>query len=117
MFRRPPRTSCTATLIPFTPLFRSRPRTLMRVRILDAATGMVMAGYEGAELRRHLGGPGATAETGVIAPGMRRVVYLGVPLTGAPGKLLHRIEFHAEGGEPVTLEAGDRKSTRLNSSH
>src|SRR3546814_15698751 len=37
---------------------------------------------------------------------MRRVVYLGVPLTGAPGKLLHRIEFHAEGGEPVTLEAG-----------
>src|SRR3546814_19223647 len=78
----------------------------MRVRILDAATGMVMAGYEGAELRRHLGGPGATAETGVIAPGMRRVVYLGVPLTGAPGKLLHRIEFHADGGAPAQLDAG-----------
>src|SRR3546814_19058698 len=64
--------------------FTSRPLTLMRGRILDAATRMVTAGPQGPALRRPLGETGAPAQTRLYSHGLRTVVSLSVPITPAP---------------------------------
>jgi murein DD-endopeptidase len=90
---------------------------LRRIDVRDAASGKVIATFQGKALQDRLGRPGATAQPGTapaIAAGMRGVVYLDITLADgiAPKALDHRIEYasnndsdalHVVEGGPATV--------------
>src|SRR3546814_15038874 len=95
MIRRPPRSTRTDTLFPYTTLFRSGGEPL---RALETAP-------EPADGRRPAAEPGIPS----FRPGRMRITARGrVPPHGHIGEERHR---------KAATEGVDRKSTRLNSSH
>src|SRR3546814_13709215 len=120
MIRRPPRSTRTDTLFPYTTLFRSR--VVVTHRHLDVATeGLAQALDEGGIVERGLdlgGGNDAhqTFRTGQEPAGLVLAgIALGAPAASAGGGTAPR-------GVPAarfisTSSRSDRKSTRLNSSH
>src|SRR3546814_2394700 len=113
MIRRPPRSTRTGTLFPYTTLFRSAQHVLdhrdferlgiIIGRDLDARQGHVL-------LARRLGG-----EAGVIAPLTRANLEMTFVAVGADD---HRYDNAALDDRRKNVgHIGDRKSTRLNSSH
>src|SRR3546814_15947779 len=91
MVRRPPRSTRTETLFPYTTRFRSTPLTFI--------DGVRIGGYD--DLRRHFGlkvaDPDATSYTPVIA------LFAMTALTALAAGF--------------AVDGEDRKSTRLNASH
>src|SRR3546814_19794371 len=107
MIRRPPRSTRTDTLVPYTTLFRSG-------RQRDADLGL-KAGAERLVAAERLDGKrGDLAKIAQAGPFLaRRFVR---PVTDLrPFQKVHRGLIIGEAGLPDLL--GDRKSTRLNSSH
>src|SRR3546814_4133401 len=109
MIRRPPRSTRTDTLFPYTTLFRS-------AHLVDAEAGAVEArlvsgcgralGIEGRQ--RHHCQELASARVHHDASGAD-----GTELLHRAGQLAGQQVLHAQ----IDAEAEDRKSTRLNSSH
>src|SRR3546814_18091765 len=98
MIRRPPRSTRTDTLFPYTTLFRSVRSSDYRIQAFDAGTG---------ELRWSLQRPGPAL---ALKTNMQMLIVEGLIISGLPnGKLL---AIDARSGN-----VQDRKSTRLNSSH
>src|SRR3546814_10989370 len=97
MIRRPPRTTRTDTLFPYTTLFRSEPTTALDVTI-QAQILLLLA-----ELQREfqMGLLLITHDLGVVARVADRVAVM----------------YAGEIVEQGTAQEVDRKSTRLNSSH
>src|SRR3546814_8519136 len=120
MIRRPPRSTRTDTLLPYTPLFRSWHRCDQRARQAAQALGVlgIATGDRVSSLawntHRHL-------ELFYAAPGMGAVLHTANPrlsdeqiaftIAHAGSRILF---FEPNLAEPV---ARDRKSTRLTSSH
>src|SRR3546814_14563265 len=104
MIRRPPRSTRTDTLFPYTTLFRSLPPLLAGKRRLSAvdpaALSAVLASLVGWDAKQ-------------------QIDRLAPPDFVSPAGSHHAIDYSAEGGPRVELrvQALDRKSTRLNSSH
>src|SRR3546814_10355882 len=110
MIRRPPRSTRTDTLFPYTTLFRSgyapdgRGSPLPRLDPRDARSGTsdIEVGIRG---------------VGGVAPTYERWNMNGLPQVmlhcNNPGVMLHRTNT----GNPCRTPRRDRKSTRLNSSH
>src|SRR3546814_13363482 len=97
MIRRPPRSTRTDTLFPYTTLFRS---TIgFRQRADDAEVER--------DETRIVDLAGVDPDIAGVGVGMEKIVAKNLGVEHA----------HALGGEPVRVDAGDRKSTRLNSSH
>src|SRR3546814_8252864 len=97
MIRRPPRSTRTDTLFPYTTLFRSIDRAHPHVTVLAQ-------GQAGNRLVWHVGGNRTESPTHAAVHAM-----LGGHVQHAIGTLCDR--EHRTGGQT------DRKSTRLNSSH
>jgi murein DD-endopeptidase len=96
--------------------FRPSEITLTRVEASDVVRGTRLGDFEGSELDRLLGRPGAptdTAEKRVIGPGMRAVVYLWLTLNddvSTPSRLRHKIELdviRASRREHTIVDAGE----------
>src|SRR3546814_10673671 len=103
MIRRPPRSTRTDTLFPYTTLFRSDVvRDRLELGVLGAVdeVGLVLA------LHRLVGRDRDDAEVVDLV----ELAGLGHRRTGHPGELLVQAEVVLQGDR-------DRKSTRLNSSH
>jgi hypothetical protein len=95
--------------------FAHTPLLLNRLEILDAETGVVIRDMDRAALETvtaEVSGLRRETERRKIAPGMRGVVYLDVPVAKAPRRVRHRINFdvlnganvehaRAEGGETL----------------
>jgi murein DD-endopeptidase len=101
--------------------FRQSAIMLTRVEVSDAVRGTGLGDFQGAELDRLLGRPGAppdTAERRVIGPTMRAVVYLWLALddtVATPSRLRHRIELDiisASRREQAIMEAGESDISR-----
>src|SRR3546814_5229085 len=113
MLRRPPRSTLTDTLFPYTPLFRS---------FLESAPAMLDFMRANTEVDfwvapfapdYHPDERGAAMDGRMLSP----VAYDGRKLGKWFGKLRPPLpEFNAPGGMMIDLPE-DRKSTRLNSSH
>src|SRR3546814_20071599 len=109
MIRRPPRSTRTATLFPYTTLFRSPPGRPLRAgsSVVDITGGMfgaiaILAALE----RRHRTGRGGAVKCSLfettaflVGQHMAQQAVTGVPTA------------------PMPVRVSDRKSTRLNSSH
>src|SRR3546814_6401740 len=113
MIRRPPRSTRTHTLFPYTTLFRSRQLGVRQFLLLALVHGTGVDGRALAEVLEVSGQPvvgGAPADVEeVLQEGP-----LGVHLAGGAERidmLFSRDAVHQH------LLVGDRKSTRLNSSH
>src|SRR3546814_10257968 len=119
MIRRPPRSTRTDTLFPYTTLFRSLPRHPVaesrRVRRLPHGgdsqhhlhrrtrnlVGLAVLGLPADRL------PGVLPRHRAVAPGDLR----------CPARLRHAVRPPRAGGAEVVPLVADRKRTRLNSSH
>src|SRR3546814_3725787 len=111
MRRRPPRSTRTATLFPYTTLFRSSP-----LRYGDAASPPDARTDEVAHLRLRYKRPGEDDSRLITTPIARS------SLRTAPSDTLRfaaTVAAYADGlrGGSRIGDWGDRKSTRLNSSH
>src|SRR3546814_1286631 len=108
MVRRPPRSTRTDTLFPYTTLFRSP--SWMRHLPSGRGSGWTVAGRAGA-------GVGFGVATGAGVDGTGADAVLPGTGYGAPGSGAAAVAF--EGGSATVRIGGlvDRKSTRLNSSH
>src|SRR3546814_6495482 len=111
MIRRPPRSTRTATLFPYTTLFRSSPATLSAVRTGTYQTvGLHNFAVEGEDgTLCFVPGPDQQRQISFnIAPGdqWRRDLANG-----------HTYAERSELRQNGRMKKGDRKSTRLNSSH
>src|SRR3546814_3708533 len=107
MCRRPPRSTRTDTLFPYTALFRAR------CRAADAGTLKLAADAAGQETGVHAV-IGHQRPEGIAEGG--RAVLLDEEMPD-PGRA---VTGHQAGAQPAPLAGrhqGDRKSTRLNSSH
>src|SRR3546814_12571197 len=108
MIRRPPRSTRTDTLFPYTTLFRSLPQVFSR---------MPKAPYE---IRRvppeiEIGAPGGSAQAGTPDGSRPGIFFINLRDTAEwPRYTLPTLAYH-EGAPGHLFE--DRKSTRLNSSH
>src|SRR3546814_6094250 len=120
MIRRPPRSTRTDTLFPYTTLFRSAPHAQQGAahqRVLRPVGAVQVPGIAGAARTA------ARLVVGQVRAGARIVGLLGFPGDQAvldvdlPAARAGAV--HAVGGahDLVVLPARDRKSTRLNSSH
>src|SRR3546814_4070073 len=105
MIRRPPRSTRTDTLFPYTTLFRSRCPDAPMIMIVGAA---------GDRDPRAFGN-----EHGLVRALPRRDKIAGIDHRGCHGLAVdQRTAARGPGAVGVKLELiGDRKSTRLNSSH
>src|SRR3546814_16209613 len=104
MIRRPPRSTLTDTLFPYTTLFRSLVGDDL-AQFLDAARhGIAPRGEALADARGHRGAEVGGDQCFLDAV---EIVVVEPRLAGQPGEIL---------AEPFG-GAADRKSTRLNSSH
>src|SRR3546814_11667312 len=103
MFRRPPRSTRTDTLFPYTTLFRSEKVSL---QIAEQMSAYLTSGA----ITNALNMPSLTAEE---AKRLKPYMQLAEQLGSFAGQLTHT------GLSQVTIEyeGQDRKSTRLNSSH
>src|SRR3546814_3327725 len=141
MIRRPPRSTRTDTLFPYTTLFRSKHRPLLRSgrTALRQAQGerdmryfsmrqRIFAGNRLKHLRadRAMKQAEFAAQLGISTSYLSQIEHDDRPLTPALLDRLQRLfpleweEVAADAGDrrPGALrEAADRKSTRLNSSH
>src|SRR3546814_15512939 len=102
MIRRPPRSTRTDTLCPYTTLFRSAgDQALVAVgqRVGEGVDRLGMLDDAADVVQRHV------AEAGILVAGEQRLACL-------PQRL---VDVHAR--TIVALDRLDRKSTRLNSSH
>src|SRR3546814_13155482 len=107
MIRRPPRSTRTDTLFPYTTLFRSEVEGLA-----------IVAGHIAARGREH----GLRPRRGGIDDRQPTVAERQPRLWVDPGPLcigsaMPDRQRHRFGGFPQEVRAGDRTSTRLNSSH
>src|SRR3546814_9753100 len=118
MIRRPPRSTRTDTLFPYTTLFRSVSRSLSRAHVIsdvqtrDPAPVLVLDPDAG----------GVHDPVPLAADHHDQVIPLGVekdPVVGGVEALaIHTlVTLGALGAGDHVVERGDRKSTRLNSSH
>src|SRR3546814_3187877 len=108
MRRRPPRSTRTATLFPYTTLFRSRPLADDELLGQPRATfddALQFGGWPRLALPGHRPRSSEQGHADLRRQDCRR-------LLGADAAA-RRALFHLSAGEPVA----DRKSTRLNSSH
>src|SRR3546814_9865018 len=126
MIRRPPRSTRTDTLFPYTTLFRSGllARGEDRGGWVRALHAREVAGHAAA-----IAGSGLTARRTVVAADRQQPVLTGGVLLlqnlGSDGEVAVRVEQVARAGVTPLLVAEvdlaqahvDRKSTRLNSSH
>src|SRR3546814_14968669 len=99
MIRRPPRSTLTDTLFPYTTLFRSKQSNLVLVAALAANLGIAVAKFIAA---------GISGSSSMLTEGVHSVVDSGNQMLLLYGK--HRAKKPADHDQ-------DRKSTRLNSSH
>src|SRR3546814_4449820 len=126
MIRRPPRSTRTDTLFPYTPLFRSLRRAGPRHAALtehDAGKVARQIEFRGTRTRRRAGGA-AGDDRGTRMTGNVLKVASMIEMTVADEDRLGRDgnEFLATDRHVILLHAEalpgvDRKSTRLNSSH
>src|SRR3546814_14159188 len=108
MIRRPPRSTRTDTLFPYTTLFRSPVELHLRVD-LGIALDLVDVAVEDAAIAvAGIGEVEARRERHVSAQ-MRRILHAGAELVVRRLRQLVALDVHGN--------AGDRKSTRLHSSH
>src|SRR3546814_3475823 len=108
MILRPPRSTRTDTLFPYTTLFRSRTGIRAKLQQLEDAIGVIDLGGHVQERIAHR--VGATD----VGAGLDQQVELRV------AAVLHRAEDRCAAttfSDQVNRRALDRKSTRLNSSH
>src|SRR3546814_15287477 len=111
MIRRPPRSTRTDTLVPYTTLFRSNngPAAIENGKVINLverpSTGVTITGYSVTS------GNCTAAGTGNAA----RVTTKGVIAVG--GTITVKVTADIAVDAPATITNGDRKSTRLNSSH
>src|SRR3546814_14529078 len=101
MIRRPPRSTRTDTLFPYTPLFRSA-MSVWRARELKNAQTYGSARWA---TRREVSAAGLLGLNGVMLGRL------------GPDYLRHDGPEHVLCFAPTRSGKGDRKSTRLNSSH
>jgi murein DD-endopeptidase MepM/ murein hydrolase activator NlpD len=91
---------------------------LMRVEVLDAESGAVLASYEGADLDAAIGNPAASgraANPRDIGSGAHALLYLNSPVEGArgPASIAHRIAFErARDRAQVTILGGEARVDR-----
>src|SRR3546814_10377237 len=104
MIRRPPRSTRTDTLFPYTTLFRS-----FRTPLPDWSLGLEMQFYLLFPFLILLGRRFGWIASAFVAAGGGLVVAL---LAGAAG-----LDYPMPSFLPLKLQLLDRKSTRLNSSH
>src|SRR3546814_20047493 len=128
MFRRPPISTRTDTLFPYTPLFRSLTIDLDALVANWRRLGALAPAAEcAAVVKADADGLGA-ARVGpaLFAAGCRRffvahsgeALALRAALPASTGAIIHVLHGPGPGGEDDLAAAGiDRKSTRLNSSH
>src|SRR3546814_15818222 len=110
MIRRPPRSTRTDTLVPYTTLFRSRmvDDTLNAAKISSAdAREKLQAVYGEFNEKAKV----AVEKSGKIIEELNELTKGNVEAVVESGKIA------AKGAETLGQEAADRKSTRLNSSH
>src|SRR3546814_20376394 len=110
MRRRPPISTLTDTLFPYTTLFRSHPAVQSRLAAAGASTTVRAAGTWM---------PGRTPDRGRLV-GMRGGGQSREQLAVSMSQLVVRAPCVASWGVPVMLvplAVADRTSTRLNSSH
>src|SRR3546814_3081211 len=107
MIRRPPRSTRTDTLFPYTTLFRSGQTTVFDPRFLETDEGFLTGTFVVVVVARLQHRPG------------RRIAAH----ANERGPVLRKLQMHPRRGIDICLarviSAGqtDRKSTRLNSSH
>src|SRR3546814_1976963 len=113
MIRRPPRSTRTDTLFPYTTLFRS---VLMNLLSIGAAYGIMVTVLQWGWFSDITGlAPGPIE---AFAPMMLFAIVFGLSMDYEVF-LLSRVkeEWHRTGDSHASVANGDRKSTRLNSSH
>src|SRR3546814_7656813 len=115
MIRRPPRSTRTDTLFPYTTLFRSDRRTVEEAHnpFADHQLRPLRSGGKGAGQRLRAHRPAVEIDAGPPAGG---AMEAGIDIVGP--------NLHRGDGDPRVAQMaqqregqGDRKSTRLNSSH
>lgn len=88
--------------------FSRQPIEIVRVAVVDSASGAVIAGADGDVLASWMGRPGGpvvTSEVRTIQPGMRGLVYFNFPLGAvAPRKVAHRIQFRLSSDQAGTSQ-------------
>src|SRR3546814_2976632 len=114
MIRRPPRSTRTDTLFPYTTLFRSRGD--ITIGIASNGTAPLLLGRIRAQIERLL--PARLGELAVLAGEARDTVSRVIPEATARKRFWTRVFDGAVAAKALAGDrAGDRKSTRLNSSH
>src|SRR3546814_9089288 len=114
MIRRPPRSTRTDTLFPYTTLFRSSPdlSSACDEAVVSAATIAKPIPSASLTVRSRFSGNGAFADD------RQAIAFEADDIAVGGGEELHRMD--AKVGEDLgadAVSAKDRKSTRLNSSH
>src|SRR3546814_2790805 len=102
MIRRPPRSTRTDTLFPYTTLFRSLVDEAQR--LLEIGIGLAGEADDEIARQRDIGTHGAH----LVKHAQIRIAAVAA---------VHRLEDAAAARLHGQMEEGDRKSTRLNSSH
>jgi murein DD-endopeptidase len=100
--------------------FARTPLAPRRLLILEAESGRMIHQLDATSLAAALalaGGSPRGQDSLLVAPGMRAVVYLSLPIAKPPRRLRHRIHFDAvgeENGKTAIVEAGETQvSTRV----
>src|SRR3546814_13071161 len=110
MIRRPPRTTRTDKLFPYTTLFRSVPALPYLLVVLEQHGGQP---YQSIEINRLVGGQ----RSAVITINFGRLDFAGRGSTAIRRVGVHQRVFPKRNILLHGAQTRDRKSTRLNSSH
>src|SRR3546814_14707166 len=116
MIRRPPRSTRTDTLFPYTTLFRSDDREIPAIQYRPKGAS---ASNKGPALVWVHGGPGGQSRTGYSAT-IQHLVNHGYAVLAANNRGSSgygKTFFHMDDRKHGEVDLQDRKSTRLNSSH
>src|SRR3546814_10537622 len=123
MIRRPPRSTRTDTLFPYTTLFRSRRsfehtlRAMMATNHLGTPRNPVVHPVV-AQAAREVLNKSDNERSGVLSTAMSFLgLYRDPTVAATTAACDWRIADLVDAGRPVSLYLVDRKSTRLNSSH
>src|SRR3546814_5351142 len=121
MIRRPPRSTRTDTLFPYTTLFRSRAGGIEQAIGAVADVGNQVAGVVAEDIEAFVGrGAGALGRGGAVGRIVRGVLGQRVDIgrtVAAAAVQRGQVETGARRRVDAQLVAQERKSTRLNSSH